>query len=85
MQDQWQDARYGRIRNGQMIEKRQSFFHYQRKGILGKLCANNRIISLISHASKVLLHIIAERIRNTLDSELPPEQAGFRRGRGTRN
>ena len=48
-------------------------------------CANNRTISLISHASKVLLHIIAERIRNHLESELPPEQAGFRKGRGTRN
>ncbi len=48
-------------------------------------CANNRTISLLSHASKVLLHIISERIRNKLDSELPPEQAGFRRERGTRN
>ena len=48
-------------------------------------CANNRTIALISHASKVLLHIIAERIRNHLENELPPEQAGFRRGRGTRN
>ena len=32
-----------------------------------------------------MLHIITERIRNKLDSELPPEQAGVRRGRGTRN
>ena len=50
-----------------------------------KECANNRTISLISHASKVLLHIIAERIREHLENELPPEQAGFRKGRGTRN
>ena len=48
-------------------------------------CANNRTIALISHTSKILLHIIAERIREHLESELPPEQAGFRKGRGTRN
>ncbi|XP_072043104.1 uncharacterized protein [Amphiura filiformis] len=50
-------------------------------------CANNRTISLISHTSKVLLHIIAERIRNHHERELPctPEQAGFRKGRETRN
>ena len=48
-------------------------------------CANNRTISLISHASKILLNVIVERIRDHLEKELPPEQAGFRRGRGTRN
>ena len=48
-------------------------------------CANNRTISLISHASKVLLNVIVERIRDHLEKELPPEQAGFRKGRGTRN
>ena len=43
-------------------------------------CANNRTIALISHASKILLHIIAERIRDHLENELSPEQAGFRKG-----
>ena len=42
-------------------------------------------IALISHASKILLHIINERLRSHLERELPPEQAGFRRGRGTRD
>ena len=64
--------------------KKAVFLPLPKKGDVRE-CSNNRTISLISHASKVLLHIIAERIRNKLDSELPPEQAGFRRGRGTRN
>ena len=42
-------------------------------------------IALISHASKILLHILNERLRQHHDRELPPEQAGFRRGRGTRD
>ena len=44
-------------------------------------CGNYRTIALISHASKVLLRIIQRR----LDVFLIPEQAGFRRGRGTRD
>ena len=40
-------------------------------------CGNNCTISLISHASKVMLHIIAERIRLKLESESPQEQAGL--------
>ena len=64
--------------------KRAVFLPLPKKGDTRE-CANNRTISLISHASKVLLHIIAERIREHLENELPPEQAGFRKGRGTRN
>ena len=41
--------------------------------------------ALISHASKILFHILNERLRHDLQRELPPEQAGFRRGRGTRD
>ena len=64
--------------------KRAVFLPLPKKGDTRE-CANKRTISLISHASKVLLHIIAERIREHLENELPPEQAGFREGRGTRN
>ena len=42
-------------------------------------------LSLVSHASKVLLKIILERIRNNSESEIAEEQAGFRKGRGTRD
>ena len=48
-------------------------------------CSNYRTIALISHASKILLIIVAERMKGYLDSEIAPEQAGFRTGRGTRD
>ena len=47
--------------------------------------ANNRSLSLISHASKILLCIIKDRIRGKVEQESPPKQAGFRRGMGTHN
>ena len=48
-------------------------------------CSNNRTIALISHASKIMLKIIANRMKAKLDSEISIEQAGFRPGRGTRD
>ena len=48
-------------------------------------CKNNRMISLISHASKILIYVIAARLENHLNRELPPTQAGFKKGRGTRD
>ena len=48
-------------------------------------CSNYRRIALISHASKVMLNIINERIKLYLLLEIAPEQAGFVPGRGTRN
>ena len=49
-----------------------------------KECGNYRTIALISHASKVLLRVIQRRLDVFLIPELPIEQDGFRRGRGTR-
>jgi len=46
---------------------------------------NYRTIALVSHASKVLLRIVLERIQAKTEFELAPEQAGFRPGRGTRD
>lgn len=48
------------------------------------VCDNYRLISLISHASKIMLSIIHERLKSYLEWQIPPEQAGFVRGRGTR-
>ena len=53
------------------------------KGGSPKDCSNYRTIALISHASKILLIILLNRIRQKFENELPDEQAGFRRGRGT--
>ena len=50
-----------------------------------KECGNYRTIALISHASKILLRVIQKRLEAFLIPELPIEQAGFRRGRGTRD
>ena len=50
-----------------------------------KDCSNYRTIALISHASKIMLKIIQRRLQPFLERELPDTQAGFRKGRGTRD
>ena len=42
-------------------------------------------IALISHASKVMLKILQARLQQYVNSEIPDVQAGFRKGRGTRD
>ena len=42
-------------------------------------------IALISHASKVMLKILQARLQQYMNCELPDVQAGFRKGRGTRD
>uniref|UniRef100_A0A4W2EL86 Hydroxyacid oxidase 1 n=1 Tax=Bos indicus x Bos taurus TaxID=30522 RepID=A0A4W2EL86_BOBOX len=48
-------------------------------------CSNYRTIALISHASKVMLKILQARLQRYVNRELPDVQAGFRKGRGTRD
>jgi len=48
-------------------------------------CSNYRTIALVSHASKILLRVILERIQSKLETEIAQEQAGFRPRRGTRD
>jgi len=50
-----------------------------------KECSNYRTIALISHTSKVMLKILQARLQQYVNSELPDVQAGFRKGRGTRD
>ena len=50
-----------------------------------KECSNYHIIALISHTSKVILKILQARLQQYVNPELPDVQAGFRKGRGTRN
>jgi len=61
-----------------------TFIPIPKKGDLSQ-CSNYRTISLVSHASKILLKIILNRIKQKTEDELPDEQAGFRPGRGTRD
>ena len=50
-----------------------------------KECSNYRTIALISHASKVTLKILQARLQQYVNHELLDVQAGFRKGRGTRD
>ena len=50
-----------------------------------KECSNYHTIALISHASKVMLKILQARLQQYMNGELPDVQAGFRKGRGTRD
>ena len=50
-----------------------------------KECSNYRTIAFISHTSKVMLKILQARLQQYMNSEFPDVQAGFRKGRGTRD
>ena len=50
-----------------------------------KECSNYPTIALISHASKVMLKILQARLQRYVNHELPDAQAGFRKGRRTRD
>ena len=50
-----------------------------------KECSNYRTIALNSHASKVMLKILQVKVQQYVNGELPDVQAGFRKGRGTRD
>ena len=50
-----------------------------------KECSDYRTIALTSHASKVMLKILQARLQQYMNCELPDVQAGFRKGRGTRD
>ena len=50
-----------------------------------KECSNYHTLALISHASKVMLKIIQVRLQQYVNRELPDVQAGFRKGRGSRD
>ena len=50
-----------------------------------KECSNSLSITFISHTSKVMLKILQARLQQNINSELPDVQAGFRKGRATRD
>ena len=64
--------------------KRPVFIPIPKKGN-PKECSNYCTIALISHASKVMLKILPARLQQYMKHELPDIQAGFRKGRGTRD
>ena len=50
-----------------------------------KECSNYHTVVLISHASNVILKILQARLQQLVNQELPDVQAGFRKGKGTRD
>ena len=64
--------------------KRSVFIPIPKKGNV-KECSNYRTIALISHTSKVMLKILQARFQQYVNPELPDVQAGFQKGRGTRD
>ena len=64
--------------------KKSVFIPIQKKGN-AKKCSNYHAIAFISHASRVMLKILQARLQQYLSCELSDVQAGFRKGRGTRD
>ena len=71
------------LENSAVDWKRSVFIPIPKKGNV-KECSNYYTIALISHTSKVMLKILQARLQQYVNRELPDVQAGFRKGRGTR-
>ena len=64
--------------------RRSVFIPIPKKGN-AKECSNYHTSALMSHASKVMIKILQARLQQYVNHELPDIQAGFRKGRGTRD
>ena len=64
--------------------KRSVFIQIPKKGN-AKECSNYQTTALISHASKEMLKFLQARFQQYVNLELPDVEAGFRKGRGTRD
>ena len=64
--------------------KRSVFIPIPKKGN-AKECSNYPTVALISHSSRIMLTILQARLQQCVNRELPDVQAGFRKGRGTRD
>ena len=64
--------------------KRSVFIPITKKGNAEE-CSNYHTVTLLSHASKVMLKILQTRVQQYVNCEVPDDQAGFRKGRRTRD
>ena len=76
--------KFGKLSIDQRNGKRSVFTPIPEKGN-AKECSNYHTIALISHTSKKMLKILQARLQQYVSQELPDIQAGFRKGRGTRD
>ena len=76
-------SKFGKLSSGHTTGKGQFSFQSQRRAMPKKV--QNCTIALISHVSKVMLKILQPRLQQYVNNERPDVQAGFRKGRGTRD
>ena len=76
-------SKFGKLSSATGLEK--VSFHSNPKEADVKECSNYHAIALISHGSKVILKTLQARLQQYVNQELLDVQAGFRRGRGTRD
>ena len=77
-------SKFGKLSSGHRIGKKSVFIPIPKKGNATE-CSNYCTIALISHAGKVMVKILQESLQQYVNRELPDVQAGFSRGRGTRD
>ena len=75
--------KFGKLSSGHRTGKGQ--FSSQSQESNPKECSNYCTIAHISHTSKIMLKILQARLQQYVNRELPDAQAGFRKGRGTRD
>ena len=78
-------SKFGKLSSGHRTQKGQFLFQCLRKAVAKNAQTQTCTIALISHASKVMLKILQARLQWYVNCELPDVQAGFRKGRGTRD
>ena len=72
---------FGKLSSGHRTGKGQFSLQSQRKA----MPKNAQTTTQLQHASKVMLKILQDRLQQYMNHELPDVQAGFRKGRGTRD
>ena len=77
-------SKLGKLSSGHRTGEGQFSFQPQRKAMPKNAQTTTQFV-LISHASKVMFKILQARLQQYLNRELPDTQAGFRKGRGTRD
>ena len=82
-------SKFGKLSSGHRTRKGQFSFQSQRKAMPKNAqttaLTTFKLTALISHTSKVMLKILQARLQQYVNHELPDVQAGFRKGRGTRD
>ena len=76
--------KFGKLRSSHRAGKGHFSFQSQRKA-MPKNAQTTAQFHSISHASKVMLKILQARLQQYMNHDLPDVQAGFRKGRGTRD